>query len=122
MPLGQSACIDVDNLLHAGRVLKETHNDTMANEEVPTRICLKMKQVILETPVEYDAQITTRIPKTEKARLYRRAKKEGIKPSELHRRIVSREMKNWKDTDQEDETRTEDESREPGSSRPFERT
>ncbi len=94
----------------------------MKPEESPTRICLKMKQVILETPVEYDAQITTRIPKTEKARLYRRAKKEGIKPSELHRRIVSREMKNWKDTDQEDETTTEDEKRELRPTRPFKRT
>lgn len=70
----------------------------MVSEE-PTRICLTMKQVIMETPVEYDGRITTRIPNGEKARFYRRAKKEGIKPSELQRRIVIREMNKWHEED-----------------------
>lgn len=75
------------------------------NSSTHTKICLKMKQVILETPVEYDAQITTRIPKAEKARLYRRAKKEGIKPSELQRRIVIKEMNKWREEELEEERR-----------------
>ena len=76
----------------------------MVNKE-PTRICLTMKQVIMETPVEYDGRITTRIPNGEKARFYRRAKKEGIKPSELQRRIVIKEMNKWREEELEEERR-----------------
>ena len=43
-------------------------------------------------------------------------------PLATRRRIVSREMKNWKDTDQEDETTTEDEKRELRPTCLFKRT
>ena len=64
-----------------------------------TKICLKMSQVIMETPVEYNGRISTRIPMKNKEWFYRRAKKEGIKPSELQRRIVIREMNKWHEED-----------------------
>ncbi len=59
----------------------------------------------METPVEYDGQITTKIPNVEKARFYRRAKKEGIKPSELQRQIVIKEMAVWKEEEPEEKER-----------------
>lgn len=76
----------------------------MVNEVPETRICIKMKQVIMETPVEYDGKLTTRIPNTEKARFYRKAKKEGIKPAELQRRILIKEMDTWEEETEEENT------------------
>ena len=77
----------------------------MVNEEPSTRICLKMKQVIMETPVEYNGQITTRLPMKKKQCFYLRAKKEGIKPAELQRRIIIRELNKWYEEELEEDRR-----------------
>ena len=77
----------------------------MIQDESTTRICLKMSQVIMETPVEYNGRISTRIPMKNKEWFYRRAKKEGIKPSELQRRIVIKEMNRWREEELEEERR-----------------
>jgi len=90
----------------AGIVLKRTQQgERMIQEESTTRICLKMKQVIMETPVEYNGQITTRLPMKKKQCFYLRAKKEGIKPAELQRRIINREMNKWQEEELEEERR-----------------
>ncbi len=75
------------------------------NSSTHTKICLKMSQVIMETPVEYNGRISTRIPMKNKEWFYRRAKKEGIKPSELQRRIVIKEMNKWREEELEEERR-----------------
>ena len=77
----------------------------MIQEESTTRICLKMKQIIIETPVEYNGQITTRLPMKKKQWFYLRAKKEGIKPSELQRRIIIRELNKWYEEELEEDRR-----------------
>ena len=75
------------------------------NSSPHTKICLKMSQVIMETPVEFNGRISTRIPMKKKEWFYRHAKKEGIKPSELQRRIVIKEMNKWREEELEEERR-----------------
>ena len=87
---------------------KMEESGSSLNSSTHTKICLKMSRVIMETPVEYNGRISTRIPMKNKEWFYRRAKKEGIKPSELQRRIIIKEMNKWHEEELEEERRKKD--------------